>query len=158
MSDDFEPLEKLIRLFREKGPVVKIGIFENTARYAKDTGDAGEVADLGNADVGAIHEFGGGHVPQRSFLRMPMETQFPKFLKKAGIGEKELKKAIKAGTQDALAEGIAEASMACVEAGFDSGGFGLWPPHSPNYKTGGNLLKDTGQLKASISTKVEKKA
>lgn len=157
-----DELSKLIEMFRDKGPVIKVGILENTAHFQKNAGDSGAVGDMGTADIGAVHEFGGwsgGHrIPRRSFLRMPLETQFQKFLKSADITEETIKRSLKAGNFDPVANKLARVAKACVDAAFESGGFGFWPPHSPDYKTDGTLLVDTGQLKAAVSTEIIKKS
>lgn len=160
---DNELLDKLIRLFRDSNVSTKIGILENTARHERNAGDSGAVSTAGNADIGAIHEFGGwsngARIPRRSFLRMPLETQFQKFLKSSDITGETLKRAIKAGNLDPVANKLARAAKDCVLAAFDTGGFGTWPEHSPNYKSeSGKLLEDTQQLRNSIDSKVDKKS
>lgn len=159
-EDNFDAI---IKLLRDNNFEIKIGILENNARTAKNAGDSGAVSNLGNADVGAIAEFGGwsngARIPRRSWLRMPLETQYPKYLRSnAQITEETLKRAIKAGTLDPLAVKMARAALDCINDAFDSGGFGIWPPHSPNtHSATGQLLQDTKQLKNAVSYEIVKK-
>lgn len=156
-EDNFKTLDHLIRLFRDKAPSVQVGIFEDSARHTSDAGDTGEVSDLGNASIGAIHEFGTASIPQRSFLRMPLETHLESYLKKSDLNEETLKQALEEGTQEAFAEKIAQAAKACVDGAFDTAGFGSWAPHSPNTDSAsGKILEETGQLKAAVSTQIVK--
>lgn len=69
-------------------PYVKVGILGNTALAAKDERDSdGSIksdAKLKLVDVATIHEFGGGRIPQRSFIRSTFDkdkTKYRSFLR-----------------------------------------------------------------------------
>lgn len=50
--------------------MIRAGIFEGPPRQAEH-GAVGE--QLTNAEIGAVHEFGLGHVPERSFIRSTVD-------------------------------------------------------------------------------------
>ena len=55
------------------GVEVKAGIIGDVAQ--QQHGNSG----LTNAELGAVHEFGGGNVPERSFLRSSFDANRPKY-------------------------------------------------------------------------------
>jgi phage gpG-like protein len=57
----------------KKGAVIKVGVFAD-ARARQGEGPT-------NAEVAAIHEFGLGHVPERSFLRVTVEQHREEILR-----------------------------------------------------------------------------
>jgi hypothetical protein len=102
--------------------------------------------------IGAIHEFGFGVIPQRSFLRTPFATK-----------RKEMNKAI---TQQfvAVANGerkplvglgrIGATAINISKGAFTSKGYGQWPDitaETKRRKGSSQALVDTGILKGSIS-------
>lgn len=52
--------------------LIRAGIFAGPPRHA-ERGAQGE--QLSNAEIGAIHEFGLGHVPERSFIRGTVDAE-----------------------------------------------------------------------------------
>lgn len=130
----------------------------------------------GNAEIGAIHEFGvvGGaspfkqpgiskvpikrphqNLPERSFLRMPLITKLPEAI--AAQGRAAWRKAIvEKGVTFALrnlgvlAEGI-------VQDAFKTGGFGTWAKLKASTirrKGSAAILIDKAELRQSITSRV----
>jgi hypothetical protein len=144
-------LVKLIRMFGGIIPKVRLGILgDKTNRKAGQ----GEVPS--NAEIGLKHEYGDNEVPCRSFLRMPIQTKLNKYLEKEGAFEKDtLDKMVKEGNLVEFVKKIGVISETVVLDAFHTGGFGAWPPHSPNYENNtGMLLVDTQQLRNSITHEV----
>lgn len=151
-------LDKLEKLIKELGSdyVVKVGIIG---------ADGGEIVDesgnLTMAALGLIHEFGtaSGHIPPRSFLRMPLETKQDELIKGLKIAKK---------TNDAedinakeIMEKLGIAAEEVIQQAFDSSGFGQWAPNAPSTiraKGSSSPLINKGRLRKSISSKVVKKA
>jgi len=150
-----DELTKLIRLLSQAPPAVHIKV-DDTARFALPTGDHGTVTTESNAEIGAKHEFGIG-VPQRSFLRMPLENKLPEFVEKTVKEPEELiKDSLKNSTLAPLMMALATACEATIQGAFETGGFGNWPAHSPTTKSiSGKLLDETGQLRKAIKTEVK---
>jgi phage gpG-like protein len=102
--------------------------------------------------VGAIHEFGYKHIPQRSFLRTPFKTQMAA-INKATAAEFEaiLTKGRKA--EQALGR-IGVIATNISKGAFRSGGYGQWPglkASTIRAKGSGTPLIDTGTLRSSIT-------
>lgn len=163
-----EDLAKLNKFVKELSATcrdysVKIGIFGNKAPRKK-----GEVT---NPELGAIHEFGLGHNPKRSFLRMPLEMKSDEIVAQVKTGDnwKNLQK----GKPLPVLVDLGHACEAIIMMAFDTRGFGTWRPNfisTVERKTarlskaqrriqGGysnSPLIDTGQLRRSVTSKVEK--
>lgn len=108
-----------------------------------------------NAEIGAIHELGlVAGIPQRSFLKMPLET---KLFDKISSEKEDYYLALK---NDKLRKWFEAVGIWCeeiIDNAFLSGGFGSWAPNSPitiTIKGSSKPLIDTGQLRASITSKV----
>ena len=116
--------------------------------------------DKTNAEIGAIHELGLlAHVPERSFLRMPLETKL------AGWIEDNLEiyeNCMKKGNMKDWFEAVGFAAEKIINDAFATGGFGSWPALSPvtiAMKGGRTMpLIDTGQLRRSITSAVYERA
>lgn len=125
-------------------PDVKIGILNDKKRSD----------GMGNAELGLIHEMGLGSNPQRSFLRMPLNTKMPEMIKNnlEFLEEKMVEEGV-----EAVAETLGRMGVEVVQSAFDSDGFGHWEKHSPGYENNtGNVLVDTTQLRRSIESEVVK--
>lgn len=114
-------------------------------------------ATIGNASLGAVHEFGviSKNIPARSFLRMPVITQLPAALLAT---DKQLwhKIIIKNGIQGALAL-LGAYALDAIHLAFDTGGFGLWQKlsrYTIRRKKSSAILIDTAQLRQSITAEV----
>ena len=155
--------------------VANVGVLARTA--ARDNshlapGSTNRTAN--NAEVGLEAEFGsatpyraidsvtgdtitGPGVPERSFLRMPLQNELPKHLETVAsnvlgvfTGAVDLKLPVQA---------LGEAGVETVKLAFDTGGFGQWPANSPRtsaWKGRNEPLVDTGQLRGSIAYEVKK--
>jgi len=141
-------LESIAKAFKNKLPVVRIGVL------GKDTRSDGKT----NAEIGAAHEFGTSTIPQRSFLRMPLIEKLDSELDKSDLKKEDyLKEVIKTKSIVRFMKRIAKAAEAVVSQAFSTGGFGKWARwKNPNYKNNsGQLLVDTAQLRDSISSEVK---
>jgi len=153
VSGDFSKLEKLIENLGKKH-YVDIGIM----------GENNQTVEGGYtlAGIGAVHEFGTDRagrgnktvIPERSFIRMPLET-----------GQDEIEKALEPKIQKLLADGdikgifklIGIAGEARIQEAFESGGFGTWDPNADitiERKGSDSPLIDTGGLRQAITSKV----
>ena len=143
---NLKPLIALQKAFKgSKPPIIQVGIPSDHASRSGGQAD--------NATIGAIHEFGTSKIPQRSFLRMPINKELPKRLdQKSAFDEKTLRDVVKTGSFRPVADVVAQMCLGVVHDAFASGGFGDWPPdkdgqHSP--------LVETGQLRDSIIAEVK---
>ena len=104
------------------------------------------------AMVGATHEFGGGNVPERSFLRSSFDEHQKKYIKMA---QKLIKKVVdKGGDIEMVAELIGTEAAADV---VDNINAIQTPPNTDATtlrKGSSNPLVDTGHLKQSIRHEV----
>lgn len=154
MADDTElktqGLDKLIKAFKGKLPVARVGII-GTSENSRSGGG------LTNAMIGAKHEFGALGMPMRSFLRIPIAENMQSFLGKSGAFTKEvLKDVIKTGSLVPWLTKIGIVGEAIVAEGFASNGFGKWAPWRGSYQSRtGNILVDSTQLKNSITSDVK---
>lgn len=106
-------------------------------------------------EIGAVHEYGGGNVPQRSFLRAPFR-----------IKEANISKALSISFKAVLDEGKdPETQLEKVGAflqnvskgAFTSMGYGTWQALTPGTISGKGSSKplfDTGTLRGSITYEV----
>lgn len=147
MSDytlKIDGLEKLIKSFKVKPPVAKVGILGN-----------GESKGLTNATIGAAHEFGTTVLPQRSFLRMPLTQHLDKELESSdAFNEDLLKRVVAEKRLDPWVEVLGVLAVGVVMDAFHTEGFGQWPPSDMTHKTVKQTLTETGQLRDSISYEV----
>mgnify|MGYP000067509143 CR=1 FL=1 len=142
IKDDFTGLDKLEKNLKSQ-KVAKVGIFGN--KNARDD-------DTTNVKVGMKHEFGSFSegLPRRSFLKDPLALKRKEFLKRARkIIDKDISDSV---DSDQILEKIGVLGETIVQEAFETGGFGTWKPISRS----GSILIDTGQLRSSITSKVEK--
>jgi|SRR6185437_4833470 len=163
MSDDkndfdTKALDNLIKALTETKYVVKVGVLG--AKAPRKEGGPN------NAEIGAVHEFGDTKVPRRSFLRMPLETQFSKDLEKAGgITEKDIQAIIKDIGFREFTKKIGILAVETILRAFDTGGFGQWLKLSDariaqrlrlNQGTQKLVVAGSQQLRDSITYEVKK--
>lgn len=102
--------------------------------------------------IGAIHEFGYGHIPQRSFLRTPFATKAAEINKAIGA---EFEAVLTKGRKAEQALGRVGVVATNVSKGaFRSDGYGVWPgikPATAKRKGSSKPLIDTGTLRNSIT-------
>lgn len=145
---DTTMLSNITRMFKQRLPIVRIGVLGNDA--------VREGSGPNNAEVGAAHEFGSAQLPRRSFLRIPLQDHLNEYLTKSGYAKDTIKKVLAMGSIKPFMEKIAAAAEAVVLDGFKSRGFGKWRAWSKGYsnKTG-TVLVDTTQLRDSITTVIK---
>lgn len=151
-------LNKLLRNVKNMG-YIKLGIIgtSNNQRAKKD----GQKEAPTNAYIGAVHEFGyeDKNIPQRSFLRMPIEDDFDNKLLN-NTNPKELTRQL-VKDPDGFLEEVAEVAKAVVLEAFDRGGSSKtkWPPLAPDTlkrKKNLQILVETTQLRDSIDYEIIK--
>lgn len=139
-----------IKALKDTIPHVEVGVLGD-----KD----GRKDNHSNATIGLRHEYGSpkNNLPQRSFLRMPLNVHFGKDLEKSGLFDKEvLKKIIADKSITEWVRVMARCAEATIGTAFDTGGYGLWAAwKNPYYKNlTGKILQDTTQLRDSITSRV----
>lgn len=118
--------------------------------------EAHKGTELTNADIGAIHEFGSlsNNIPPRSFLRLPLEAKLGEWINKNRIRYMEL---MEQGSVRKFYVDMGFAAEGIIDEAFVTSGFGQWAPDKPataKRKGSSMPLIDTGQLRASITSKV----
>jgi hypothetical protein len=152
VSDDVtlnvKGLEQMLKALKGKKPVARIGILGASASRPG--------SDLNNAEIGAMHEHGTTQMPQRSFLRGPLEDNLNARLESLGAFDKDvLREVIATGSvKPWLLKVTAEAEGIVLEA-FDTGGFGKWEPSDMSRKKNQQTLVETQQLRNSITSEVK---
>lgn len=154
VAGDFSQLNKLVEGLSKK-VYVDIGILGEDSRT--------EEGGLTTAGLGAVHEFGTDRagrgnktvIPERSFIRMPLETGQDDIEKTI---EPKIKKYVAEGDIEGLFKLIGIAGEARIQEAFESGGFGSWEALKESTikaKKGSEaILIDDGTLRKSISSKV----
>lgn len=141
-----EDLQKRMKDARGRS-VVKVGIQETAGSHKESEGG------LSVADVGSFHEFGTDTIPQRSFIRAPiqdnktdLQTLQRKLLREVMLGGKSTGEALALIGEKAQSDMIA-AINAGIEPGLEQATIDAKGSSTP--------LIDSGQLKQSIRYKVE---
>lgn len=153
VTGDFSKLEKIIENLGKKF-YTDIGIL-GAAGYTEGGG-------ITLAGVGAVHEFGTDRagrnrdtvIPERSFIRMPLET-----------GQDDIEKAISPKLQQLIEDGDIEgifeligiAGEGRVLEAFETGGFGTWEDLKESTKKAKGsdaILIDKGPLRQAITSRV----
>lgn len=139
VEGDFSRLEKLVENLGKRY-FVDIGII-GAGGYTEEGG-------ITQAGIGAVQEFGTNKagrfrntiIPERSFIRMPLETG-QEFIEKEI--EPHIQKLIEEGNIKRIFELIGIAGEARIQKAFETGGFGTWAPNSDITIHGSNypLLK-----------------
>ena len=140
---DSKKLDALIKEISNRMPTIKVGIMGEKASRADNE-------EMNNAEIGAVHEFGSEKrkIPQRSFLRMPLETKLPDAIEKLKTDKNQ-----QVNVKD-IAYQIGAAANAIIEEAFLTEGFGQWPK-TKHLNMGSSTLLDTGKLSQSIAFEVE---
>lgn len=149
-------LDQLIKAMKVKPPLAVVGILgDRNSRNKVSKRNSSMGGSINNASLGAIHEFGGAHMPQRSFLRVPISDNLEKVMKTTGALDKAvLKDVIVSGTILPWLKKITILAEGIVIKAFDTGGYGKWAKwKNPNYTNNANkILVDTQQLRNSITS------
>lgn len=148
-------LDDLLKAMKKQGVTAQVGIIgpDATAMHYDDDGNS---SGMTNAEIGAVHEYGLGGFPVRSFLRVPLSKNLPKALTRAGLFKKDvLKESLAAGSFVPIAEKMGIVGVAVVMEAFANGGAdGEWPPSDMTRKKVKQTLVETTQLRDSITSKV----
>lgn len=151
-------LNKILRNVKNMG-YIKLGIVgtSNNQRAKKNDKDNPPT----NATLGAIHEFGceAKNIPQRSFLRMPIEDDFDQALVK-NTNPKELTKQL-VKDPDAFLEHIGDVALGVVTDAFDRGGstktkWAALKPETMDKKLNKQILVETTQLSGAVDFEIIK--
>ena len=153
VQGNFTQLEKLIENL-EGSHYVDIGILGEKNQSAE--------GGLTLAGVGAVHEFGtdiagrgnNTKIPERSFIRMPLETGQDDIEKAVDI---HMKENLRTGNIRQIFEEMGIAGVARIEEAFASEGFGEWEPNAESTvlaKGSDSPLIDDGTLRQGMSYKV----
>ncbi len=118
---------------RELGQSVTVGIHEDAEPYADGTSVV---------MVGAVHEFGSGDVPQRSYLRGYVDGPGKKELGRVAAGK--VGAVVDGADPDTIGEALGEFAVAGV-LGFMGAGI-VGSPAGP-----ARTLDDTGHLRSQIT-------
>lgn len=144
----------------------KMNSYLDNLRYAKNHATyvglpkdkvGGEIYGDGNTiiSIGAIHEFGAGSVPQRSFLRVPFNTKRKDIDKTISL---QFSAVFEKGKDAESALNIIGAKATNISKGaFTTQGYGSWSPLKPETiaaKGSSQILIDTGILRNSITWSV----
>jgi hypothetical protein len=133
-------------LKKAQGMYARVGILgENAAR--KDGG-------FSNFDIGRVHEFGNSHVPERSFLRIPLQTHMQKAI---GTGSASLAAPLEKGNVRGMFKRLGAIGETVVQNAFASSGDGKWPANAPatiSKKGSESPLIDSGELRQAITSDV----
>lgn len=165
---EHQPLDDIAKMFMEKVPVVKVGILgKKDNRLKKEQTKSGYknaknalfkkiYMTTGNAEIGAIHEFGLNGMPVRSFLRVPLQENLQQYLERGKAFDEEVfQELIESKSLEKWLKKLGEVAVTIVQDGFQSGGFGKWKPSNMKYKKVQMTLVETTQLRDSIIWEVE---
>jgi phage gpG-like protein len=140
-------LKKLIEAFSGKTPVARVGILGSTNARGSEFST--------NAEIGALHEFGGAKMPKRSFLRQPLTDHLKERLEQAGMFDPAaLDRVVKEGSIGPWVKKIALTALDVVLGAFETGGYGKWRPSRMSRKKVKMTLVETQQLRNSITEDV----
>ena len=153
VTGDFTKLNKLVENLSKK-LFVDIGVLGETNKTVE--------GGLTIAGIGAVHEFGTDKagrsndisIPERSFIRMPLETGQDSIEKTI---EPKIKQYIAEENIEGLFKLIGIAGEARIKEAFETAGFGTWEANAPSTiksKGSDSPLIDTGELRKSITSKV----
>lgn len=146
-------LDQLCKALKRKPPKGRVGIIGAKNERTSEEGDKKEPT---NSEVGAAHEYGTQHSPQRSFLRVPLIDHLQERMEKKGaIGEPEMKEVLKSGTLIPWMKKIAVLAEEIIQDAFQTGGFGKWKPSDMTRKKVKMTLIETQQLRDSITSEVK---
>jgi len=137
----------LARLEAQRGARVRVGVLDDAAKRTED----GE-GPMTLLEVAAVHEFGAGHVPQRSFIRATVDAR------EAEI--RDLQRALSVQIlrgdveEDVALERLGAKVAAMCQNRIADGIAPELAPETIERKGSSKPLVDTGQLKAAITFRV----
>jgi phage gpG-like protein len=147
----YEPFFGNIKKFFSESHKVKIGILANEERPD----------GFGSVELAAVHEFGSMRrgIPQRSFLRQTMVNRKEDFKAEIESNKDTIMQRIADGNGKQFLQKVGATWVKYVMETFDAQGPN-WAPLSPvtianRIKNSNKILQDTGEMKKSITFKVE---
>lgn len=154
---NMDGLNSFIKALDESGKYrIKVGVLG--AKVNRKQGDTTQT----NAEIGFKHEYGSytENVPQRSFLRMPMNDKMKEILEMARMGGILLD--LVAGDIKQVFKIIGVACESIIGDAFETRGFGNWKELSKytierKIQQNPDPLINTRQLQRAITSKVEEK-
>ena len=143
---------KINEIFRKLNKVgyIEVGVIGKKKTPKKD--------EVTVAYYGSVHEFGDpkSGIPMRSFLRTPIKTFFPRYLRKNVV---KIIKNIEAGKQEQVLNKLGTQARNIVLNAFKTRGtYGEWKPNSPETiarKKSSAPLIDIGNLRQSIDYRIQ---
>lgn len=128
-------------------PSLKVGVLGGS-----DVRDGG----MSNATIGAKHEFGIDGMPQRSFLRVPINEHLADYLDETeAFDEESTKNVMREASVVPWLQKVGIVALTVIQDAFASGGFGKWKAWRAGYQSNtGDILVDTRQLRDSITSEV----
>ncbi len=147
---DTRKLDELVAILKGEMHRARVGVLGGKAAR-KEIGS-------NNAAIGAVHEYGGVHMPMRSFLRVPISENLQKAMDESGAFDEKAVKAVFAEKSFVpWLKKIAVVAEGVVAKAFATGGYGKWPAwKTPGYENNtGQILVDTQQLRNSITSDVK---
>jgi hypothetical protein len=166
---DLSGLNDLIKSFG-KDHYTKVGILGGKAaekhkkaettilKSGKSVRHAGhEDSPFTNAEIAVVHEFGSVNrgIPQRSFLRMPIEFKKRDLIR--FLGSSKIKELFEAGEIKNIFKYLGVEAENIIRDAFHSRGFGQWALNSAatiKMKGSDSPLIDTSQLQRAVSSTV----
>jgi len=148
-------LDEFARILTQKQPTGKVGILAD-AGAALHGG-----TDKNNATIGLYHEYGNPetHLPERSFLRLPLISQLEKkFKSESPINKDTFKMVLEQKSMRPIVERMGIFLEGIVIDAFVTNGYGMWKALKPATlakKTRKETLIETQQLQRSITSSVE---
>lgn len=173
---DLTELNNLMKMLK-KDYRVRVGILGSKAAQQHDS-KSGKT----NVEIGTFHEFGTSKMPQRSFLRMPLETKLSEEI--PNLKKTIFKQIFIKNAPDKFFKDLGNKALDIIEDAFNTEGFGYWTRLKRStreafsrkaagagwrngsitkFRKGLNaqldhqILTDTRRLRRSISMKVIKK-
>lgn len=148
-KENFSGLQKVSEALGQRLET-RVGILQGSGKRA---------GGQSNATLGAIHEFGSKTkgIPARSFLRMPLEKRSHLIKQAVMANRAKIARSLAEGDAEPIYRDLGIAAEAVIQSAFESNGFGSWAKNKPKTvasKKSSSPLIDTGQLRASVLSKV----
>lgn len=148
LKSDFRKLNTFIKGLSDRH-IVKVGVLQRKNHRDDDP-------SVGNADLGAIHQFGthDGRIPARDWLMMPIRKNNTKILLASSKGAAE---EIAAGQLVLVLKRLGINCEKNINQAFETEGYGTWPANADSTvaKKGSSApLIDKGHFKRSVTSEV----
>jgi len=163
---DTKGLDGLLKLLKTSKEKARVGIMGSGAAEMHMNAD-GSSSGATNVTIGAAHEFGIDIIqsrgdktvtislPERSFLRIPLQDLWYSRIKAAGgFGKSVLTEIIKTKSFTPWLTKAGLVGVEIVQGAFDSGGYGKWKVSNMRYKKNHQTLVETQQLRNSVISEV----